>query len=77
MKVQKKELKDRQFTPYEITVTIDNEKEHGILLNNIAKVVNIMNSKGIGGTIDDIFGVSFFSESALGSLLNEIKNHTK
>ena len=70
MKINKVELKERQFTPYNMVITIESEKEH----NDLSKeVCDIQNSAGMFYRLRDIVGYG----SALGQLLDIIKNHTK
>lgn len=35
MNIVKKELKERQFTPYQITITIESEAEHNGLVDDL------------------------------------------
>jgi hypothetical protein len=67
MKVKKNELKDRQFTPYEITITIDDEPEHNALRKDISSVAGISR---------DWYRI-FSKDSALERLLLTITQHTK
>jgi hypothetical protein len=68
MKVVKKELKDRQFTPYEIIITIDNEPEHKALVGDVNRMKH---------ETRDYIRMFTGRNSALNSLLNEIIDHKK
>lgn len=74
MNIIKQELKDRQFTPYKIIVTIDSELEHQELLQCIDNLEK-KNSEAFSsfGNIQSLIG----NFTALGKLLGEIKKHIK
>jgi len=67
MKVKKKELKERMFTPYEITITIENEVEHMALKKDIREAESSSRR-----TMD-----RFRKQTMITDLFNQITSHTK
>lgn len=68
MKVEKKELAERKFTPFQITLTIEDEKEHRQLSEAIL---------GVRREYERWWRPNTDVESTLIGLLNTILQHTK
>ena len=67
MKVRKTELKERQFTPYEITITVESEADHEELKKDIYELDH--SSRHVMSRLR--------RQSAITDLINEIRSHTK
>ena len=68
IQVKKKELQERKFTPYEITITIVDEKEHNELQREILEIEGFSSDRWY--RLKRRYG-------AITQVLNYIKNHTK
>jgi len=69
MRVDKKELKERTFIPYQIVITVESEEEHKKLRSDVSEVDNvIMSSQSMFKRrhLDTIF-----------DMFNQIRSHTK
>jgi hypothetical protein len=73
MKVEKKELKERTFIPYQITITVESENEHLALVNDFAGLEAATKSS----YLSKLFRYRSDEFRAIRNLIHIVREHTK
>lgn len=69
IQVSKTELEERKFTPYKITILVNNEEEHENVKKDIKEIESISDHR--------YYRIGHYKYNSIRALLELIKNHIK